>query len=130
MCQKISGILKTIPDRTLFTMSQPQPLGFDAVLGGQNLPSNDAVVLGGVAGAERKLAHELRSRSELEAVTAREIELRTLPDPIDPAKERNRLQQIAKGMSERRIECQFIEPVTILLDLLTDRGRNDLDRDI
>jgi hypothetical protein len=111
-------------------MSQPHPLDFDAVLGGQNLPSNDAVVLGGIAGAEQKLAHELKSRSEFEGVTAKKIEQWTLPKPVNLTQERSRLQQIAKGLSERRIECQFIEPVPILLDKLTDRGRNDFDRDI
>jgi hypothetical protein len=111
-------------------MSQPQPLGFDAVLGSQNLPSNDAVVLGGIAGAEQKLAHELKTRSELDGVTTRKIELWSLPESVDSTQERNRLQQIAKGLSERRIECQFIDPVPTLLDKLTDLGRNDFDRDI
>ena len=43
-------------------MSQPTPSEFDAILGGDNLLARDAAVLGGLAGAEQKLAHELRDR--------------------------------------------------------------------
>jgi hypothetical protein len=82
------------------------PDRFDAVLGGQNAPARDAVVLGGLAGAESRLAHELRSNSQ------RIGEAWKLPLPVDPAQERD------------------IEPTPSLLNRLTARGRSDFDRDL
>jgi formylglycine-generating enzyme required for sulfatase activity len=48
-------------------MSEFQPDKTDAILGGQNPPPFNAVVLGGVDGAKRKLAHELGLSDELAA---------------------------------------------------------------
>ncbi|PSB51962.1 hypothetical protein [Chamaesiphon polymorphus] len=106
-------------------MSSRAPDRSDAVLGGQNSPPRDAVVLGGLAGAEQKLAHELRSRHQSIATEGWK-----LPAPIDPVRERGRLQLIAKGLSNRQIECQFTEPSPYLLSRLTARGRSDFDRDL
>jgi hypothetical protein len=105
-------------------MSTSQPQDFDAVLGGDNAPPRDAVVLGGLEGAELKLSQELRSRHQLSDNAVWQP-----PAPIDPHRERERLQKIAQGMLNRQIECQFIAPSSYLLDRLTDRGRNDFDRD-
>ena len=80
-------------------MSQSVPEDFNAVLGGQNLLPRDAVVLGGLAGAEQKLAHELRSRHQ-----SIDGESWQLPDPIDPQQERARLSRIAKGLSTLQID--------------------------
>ena len=106
-------------------MSSPSPDRSDAVLGGQNSPPRDAVVLGGLAGVEQKLAHELRLRHE-----SIESEGWKLPEPIDPVRERERLHRIAQGLSNRQIECEFTEPSPYLLARLTARGRSDFDRDL
>ncbi len=106
-------------------MSSPTPDRSDAVLGGQNSPARDAVVLGGLAGAEQKLVHELRSRHQ-----SIDTEGWKLPAPIDPVRERERLQRIAQGLSNRQIECQFTEPPPSLLSRLTARGRSDFERDL
>ena len=106
-------------------MSQPTPREFDAILGGDNLLARDAAVLGGLAGAEQKLAHELRSRhNQIDSDGWK------LPDPIDPVKERERLSRIVRGLSNRQIECQFTEPPPYLVNRLTANGRRDFDRDL
>jgi eukaryotic-like serine/threonine-protein kinase len=46
-------------------MSENQPDNTDAILGGQNPPSLNAAVLGGVVGEKRKLANELGLSNEL-----------------------------------------------------------------
>jgi hypothetical protein len=106
-------------------MSSPSPDRSDAVLGGQNSPLRDAVVLGGLAGAEQKLAYELRARHQ-----SIDSEGWKLPAPIDPVCERERLQRIAQGLSNRQFECQFTDPAPYLLNRLTARGRSDFDRDL
>lgn len=106
-------------------MSSPSPDRSDAVLGGQNPPPTDAVVLGGLAGAEQKLAHELRLRHE--SIDPKGWKL---PEPIDPVRERERLQRIAQGLSNRHIKCEFTEPSPSMLARLTARGRSDFDRDL
>lgn len=106
-------------------MSSSIPDRSDAVLGGQNSPARDAVVLGGLAGAEQKLAHELRSRHQQS-----DAEGWKSPAPIDPVCERERLQRIAQGLFNRQIECQFTEPSPYLLNRLTASGRSDFDRDL
>ena len=57
-------------------MSQPNPNDSDAVLGGQNPPPVNAVVLGGVAGTKQMLAHKFGVIHELatfETVTVNQI---------------------------------------------------------
>jgi hypothetical protein len=108
-------------------MSQSQPQDSDAVIGTNNRPERDAVVLGGIDGLERKIAHDLRSRTNPKNVDSAEWKL---PEPIDSAIERERLQKLATALSVRQIECKFIEPSPDLLDRLSDRGRSDFDRDI
>lgn len=105
-------------------MSQSQPQDLDAVLGGDNLPPSDAAVLGGLAGAEQKLADELRSCHQISDNAVWQT-----PAPIDLHRERERLQKIAQGILNRQIECQFSKISPYLLARLTECGSNDFDRD-
>jgi hypothetical protein len=75
-------------------MSSRAPNRSNIVLGGQNSPPRDAVILGGLAGAEQKLAHELRSRHQSIGADSWNS-----PAPIDLVREHERLQRIAQGLS-------------------------------